>query len=318
MSTVAVAPDQKQKVSFKHVLMATDFSETSRRTLGYAVVLARVYNSELLLVHVLTPKAGRPVPRPPVLRQFDAEMITAGRQLKNLAADVHLEGSPPRRIVEEGLMWEAIDSVIDRENVDLLVLGDHGRGGLKKLILGSIAEELLRLAECPTLTVGPQVPTPAAEMTGFRTILYVTNFGPASNAALPYAISLAENCRARLVLLHTMEPLSVLDIGPAAYGPGDYAAKELVDWRTRAQEESLRRLKGLIASDTKLASPPQYVVERAFQPDGILRTAAMHSAELIVMGLPKSRSPRLASHMPGNLVHEVICQAKCPVLTVRN
>jgi len=106
--------------------------------------------------------------------------------------------------------------------------------------------------------------------------------------------------------------------GPVAYGPADYAAKELVDWRTRAQDESLRRLKGLIAADTKLASPPQYVVERAFQPDGILRTAALHSAELIVMGLPKTRSPWLASHMPGDLVHEVIFQAECPVLTARN
>ena len=318
MSTVAEVIQQRKKIGFERILVATNFSETSRRALAYAVVLARVYNSELLLVHVLTPKQGRPRPRPPVLRKLDPERIAAGRQLKNLAVDAHLEGHSHRRIVEEGLVWEAIDSVIEREDIDALVLGDHGCGGLKKLIFGSVAEELLRLAGCPTLTVGPQVPMPSADVSGFTTILYVTDFGPASNAALPYALSLAENCRARLILLHTMEPSSILDIGPVSYGAPDHAAKELVDWRTRAQEESLRRLKGLIAPDTKLANPPQFVVDRAFQPDGILRTAAVHSPAVIVMGLRKTRSPRLASHMPGDLVHEVICQAKCPVLTVPN
>lgn len=318
MSTVAVVKEPEKKADFKHILMATDFSETSLRTLAYAAVLARTYGSELLLVHVLTPKQGQPVPQPPVLWEFDKERIAAGQQLKKFADEGHLEKHACRRIIEAGNMWDALDAIIGRESVDLLVLGDHGRGGLKKLIWGSIAEELLRLASCPTLTIGPQVATPNAEMSGFATILYVTDFGPAANAALPYALSLAESCKATLILLHTMEPSSLLDVGPVAYGPADYAAKELVDWRTRAQEESLRRLRGLIAADAKLASPPQYIVERAFQPDCILRTAALHSAELIVMGLPRTRSPRLASHMPGDLLHAVICQAKCPVLTVRN
>jgi nucleotide-binding universal stress UspA family protein len=318
MSTVAASSERKERATFRRILIATDFSEASRRTVAHAVVLARMYGSELLLVHALMPNTKRPTPLPPVLREFDTERAKADRELRHLAEETHLESYPHRRIVEEGVVWEALNTVIGREDVDLLVLGDHGSSGWKRLILGSVAEEVLRLAGCPTLTVGPHVPTPSAGPSAFRTILYVTDFGPASNRALGYALSLAEESQAKLVLLHMMEPASVLDIGPTAYGPGDYAAKEVVDWRAKAQEESLRKLKGLLPADLKLACEPQYVAERAFLPDGILAVAAGHSAELIVTGVNRGHSPRLASHMPGDFIHEVICRANCPVLTLRN
>jgi nucleotide-binding universal stress UspA family protein len=114
-----------------------------------------------------------------------------------------------------------------------------------------------------------------------------------------------------------MEPSTVLDVGPGAFAPGESAASELIEWRARAQAESLNKLKGLLPTDAKLACEPEYVVERAFLPDGILATATSHSADLIVMGVPRGHSPRLTAHTPGELIHEVICQAKCPVLTVR-
>lgn len=318
MSTVVAFPEKRGEISFRHALMATDFSEASQRTLAWAKVFASIYASELVLVHVLTAKANRPVPLPPVLRESDAEWIAANRRLKDLAEDAHLEAVAHRCFVEEGDVWEALSAVIEREVIDLLVLGDHGCGGLKKLIVGSVAEELLRMAPCPTVIVGPDVPLPTAAMMKFNTILYVADFGPASIAAFNYALSLAEHCGAKLVLQHAMEPLSVLDTGPAAYGPGDYVARELLDWRSKAQAESLQKLKGLIPGDARLSSEPEFVVERAFLPDGIISAAARYAAELIVMGITKPRSPRLAAHLPGELVHEVICRAKCPVMTVRS
>src|SRR5690348_2231236 len=99
MSTVAVVTEPKERVGFKRVLMATDFSETSLRTLAYAVVLARIYGSELLLVHVLTPKQGQPVPQPPVLCEFDKERIAAGQRLKKFADEGHLEKHACQRII---------------------------------------------------------------------------------------------------------------------------------------------------------------------------------------------------------------------------
>jgi len=209
-------------------------------------------------------------------------------------------------------------STVQREDIDLLVLGHHDGGGLKRLFFGSPAEELLSLASCPVLTVGVDSPALANNASGFRTILYVADVHDSAHMAFPYALALAEECRAKLVLVRVLSPHSVLDIGPGAFGPQEYAPEGLTDWRTRAREREMQRLKALVPANHKLASEPEYVVERAFVSDGILAAASSCSADLVVIEATKSRLPRLASHLPGEWVHEVICHAKCPVLTVRD
>jgi nucleotide-binding universal stress UspA family protein len=250
--------------------------------------------------------------------ESDRRRLEADQELVDFAEETHLKGYPHHMLVEEGRVWDVLASVSARENIDLLLLGTHGRGGLKKLILGSVAEEVLRLSACPTLTVGPHAPTPPSDEAGFRKILYVADFGPASNAALPHALSIAVDYRAKLILLHVMQPVSVLDVGQGAFGPVDYVAADLTEWRTKVEEEHVRKLKNLVPAGVKFDVPPECVVRRDFLSDGILRVAEVYSVEMIVMGVARVHSPRLAAHMPGNLTHEVICRAKCPVLTVRN
>jgi hypothetical protein len=76
------------------------------------------------------------------------------------------------------------------DNVDLLILGTRGRGGLKKLALGSVAEEVLHLASCPVLTVGPNVPPAGPDVSDFKRILFATDFGSASNQSLLHTLCL--------------------------------------------------------------------------------------------------------------------------------
>ena len=78
----------------------------------------------------------------------------------------------------------------------------------------------------------------------------------------------------------------------------------------------MRKLKDLLPSDTNLASQPEYVTGTDFLPEGILDIAAMHKVDLIVMGANRVPSARVAAHIPWTLTHNVICEAKCPVLTV--
>lgn len=79
-----------------------------------------------------------------------------------------------------------------------------------------------------------------------------------------------------------------------------------------------RKLRELLPPNTKLAAEPEYVVGMDFLPEGILDTATAHRIDLIVMGANRTASPRVAAHIPWALTHEVICHAKCPVLTVSN
>jgi nucleotide-binding universal stress UspA family protein len=86
----------------------------------------------------------------------------------------------------------------------MLVLGTHGRSGVGKLLIGSVAEEVFRRAACPVLSIGPKVSQQPAGEIQFHNILFATDFSENSLAALPYAISLAEEDQAQLTLLYVI------------------------------------------------------------------------------------------------------------------
>ncbi len=320
MSTLAQVRDEKQKISFKQILMATDFSAVSQRSLAYALAIARGYGSEITLVHAIPPEPRDSVPLDHIPRELNRKHLDAEQAMQRLEIELRLSRFAYTTVLQEGPVWNVISPIIEREGVGLVVLGTHGRGAFKKLALGSVAEEVLRSASCAVLTVGPKSEPPKDDVADFKTLLFATDFGPASAGAFPYAVFLAEDFEAKLVLLHMVPPVSVFDIGGAAYGQATatYSSEDISEWQSQAREESLTKLKKLVPAKAKLSCEPEYVVETSFLPDGILDAAAMYQADLIVMGANRARSARLAAHIPWAVTHDVLCEAKCPVLTVRN
>lgn len=315
MSTLAQIHNPETKVQFKQILIATDFSASSRCALAYALSLARRYHSALSVVHAMAPEPREPIPLERLPRELNARRLEAEREMNQLSENARLGDVNHHLIIKQGPVWDVLSSVIERENVDLLVLGTRGRGGLKKIALGSIAEQVLRLARCPVLTIGPHVPSPPSGSIQFRGVLFPTDFGRAADAAFPYALSIAEEHQARLVLLHMVPPTALSDVGPASYCPSPYAAEQFVKWQQRMREESKARLMRLLPSSAKLASEPEYIAGTDFPAEGILETAAIRGIDLIVMGANRTSSPRVSAHIPWALTHEVICRASCPVLT---
>ncbi len=318
MPATAQVHERKHRIDFKQILLATDFSDASRRALDYAIVLAKRYHSALSIVHAIPPDPHAPAPIYPLPRELDRVRLAAERQIKEINVDARISELNHRVLVERGPVWDVLASEIQRENVELLVLGTRGRGGLKKLALGSIAETVLHQARCPVLTIGPNVPAADSKTTAFKHILFATDFAPLSAKAFPYALSLAEDYQAQLVLLHMVTPMPIADLGPTSYCPGPFAAESLLKWQETARQESAKALRTLLPADANLAARPVYLVGLDFVPEGVLEVAAAHKAELIVMGAMRTRSPRMAAHFPWNLTHEVIARATCPVLTVCN
>jgi nucleotide-binding universal stress UspA family protein len=313
MSTFApVLEFKKQGTAFKHILLATDFSDASRRALSVAAAFASRWGSQLLLVHAVPPEPRRPVPLDPLPPEFDRALCEAEKRMRQFLDAAGMNGLSCRTQIEHGSVWEVIASAIQDAETDLLVMGTHGRGAIRKLALGSVAEEVLHMTDCPVLTVGPRVQA-SSDLTELRAILFATDFGPASARALPYAVSLAESFAAQLVLVHMVPPMPLAD---AAYAPAVFAADDLLQWREAVRTESEKKLKALVPPGT-LAKEPLYVVGMDFLPEGILCAATEHQADLIVMGADGGASPRIASHIPWALTHHVICDACCPVLTVR-
>jgi len=283
------------RVPLKNILYATDFSGHSNAALPYALSIARKYGSKVFVVHVVSLS---PLPSSSPTIALQALAAQAVREAKEVMTKLEsqLEGIPHKILIRKGDISKELSRIVDEERIDLIVLGTHGRTGISKVLMGSVAEEIFRQSACPVLTVGPNVcgePAVAVEM---RTILYPTDFSSESLAAAPFAISIAQEHQARLYLLHVTE------------GPVD-----------RAMEGSLKeRLLALIPQNAKFWCEPKAYVDFGSASEKILGLGEELAVDLILLGV--KRTPRLAGasrHLATATAYKVVTWAICPVLTVR-
>jgi universal stress protein A len=141
----------------RRVVHATDFSPASRAAFRHALELARGAGGALTLVHVLAPvvpPAGGSYALPQAYDHLQAEARAAARrQLDRLVARARAAGVRATGLVVEGVPASRIVDVARRGRAHLLVLGTHGRTGLARVALGSVAGQVLRQASCPVVTV---------------------------------------------------------------------------------------------------------------------------------------------------------------------
>ena len=145
-------------ITLKHILVATDFSEPSAAALGYGRALARNFNATLHHLHVVNNvwstaygAEGYSASMPELQQEVESE---ARRQLDELLVDNDARPLPTRKvIVTSHAPAHAIVEYAGREHIDLIVTGTHGRGAVAHLLMGSVAERVVRTAPCPVLTV---------------------------------------------------------------------------------------------------------------------------------------------------------------------
>jgi len=294
-----MAPTSVTRVAFKNILLATDFSQASQLALMHALAMAKRYDAKLTVVHVAAPESQVPIPMEPVPVEMDWEAKHAAESMARLEQFEPLRMFPHETVLKQGNPWLEMAGIIEDRQMDLIVLGTHGRGLLGTLLLGSVAEQVLRHATCPVLTVGPDVLASLVDHQQLKHVLFATDFSPASLSALPYALSLAEENHAELTLLHVLEQLQPM--------PLRYSQELLADYR--------KRLWALIPDDAGMWCKPQVTVCIGPAANEIVRVAHDHQAEVIVMGA--HRGGPVASHIPWTIHHSVVRHARCPVLTVR-
>lgn len=299
---------------FHRILFAVDFSPASLRALRVALPLA-AGGARLSVVHVQNVDWRYEMLESPP--EINLEEADAEQQLENWINQLRLPCKFEKELVKNGPIAPAIASVAARTEADLLVVGTRCRGGLQKLALGSVAEELLRIAPCPVVTVGPKAETPTGENPfPLRTILFATDFGPGSAKALPLVLTLARQHHSRLVVLHFTPPMPATSTSLSAYAPSTAAADEVLQWESQSSKRSLSQLRAWMSREAGLPQAPEYIVGTDFIPEGLLGVAERTSTDLIVMGASHKGSARVAAHIPWSIVHEVVRDAHCPVLTV--
>ena len=282
------------RVAIDRILLATDFSPESENALSYAANLAQRFASTVSLTHVLT--AEDFTSEGTEWQSFsDAARRSAEKKMARLSSSYHLDSITHDAVIRSGNPCDTITQMISEQKIDLVVMGTHGDAAIKKLFLGSTAENVIRHSHCPVLTVGPHVEV--ASLSRFNHILYATDFSAGSMRALNYALLLAEEDRSDLTLLHVIESL-----------PAD--ADELHEWRRQDRERLLKRM----PPDADLAYRPEVEIETGTPAVEILRLADSRKVDLIVMG--SHAGGAMATHMPWTTLHDVLRNARCPVLTV--
>jgi nucleotide-binding universal stress UspA family protein len=286
-------------VELNKILFATDFSSYSNAALPYALGVAHKYAAKLYAVHVVSTDAymfTTPETWPAVVEYQEEQQHIATARLEE-----SLRGTPHKVVTAVGDIADVIFRLVRDQEIDLLVLGTHGRSGLPKLVIGSVAEKIFRQASCPVLTVGPHVRNEQKSVADFDRIVFATDFSEESLAAAPYAISLARENRCHLSLLHVLESPQggAIDLESG----GDFV---------------IRRMQELIPRESDLWFRTDYAVEFGFPQEQIVKFAHAHGADLIVLGIRAPQGPLTTlTHLAHSRAQHIVAHATCPVLTVR-
>jgi nucleotide-binding universal stress UspA family protein len=284
------------RIAIKNILLTTDFSEASSAAEPFASAFARTYGAQLFVAHVLPPEPRLAVTTDHIPEEDNQPRESARGKLREFVHE-YLADAPCKMLVRQGDLSQVIPEVIEENSIDLVVLGTHGRRGVPRMVLGSAAERIYRSAQCPVLTIGPKVPLPAADRWSIRRIVFPVDFASDIEPSLHYALSLAEENQASLLLLH---------------------AVPMIPWQYRAEVEKqfCTRLEREIPPEARDWCRLETVVCWEYPAEGILRVAEEREADLIVMGVHKGRM-LLTSHLPWPIASLVVSRAHCPVLTVR-
>lgn len=299
---MASQPTALYPVRLKKILFATNFTEASAAALPYAAALARRFAAEVCVLHVISPEEYAHLAAGPLDAALNAMKQAARVRIQQILAASRFADVAFRLVIEHGEVLPVIAAFAQREQVDLIVAGSHGRHGIEKLLAPAVDEEIAEAAGRPVLLVGPEVSiAPEAEAHVAR-ILFATDFAYESRSVLAYAYELAATLGAALYIMHVAEniwrePLST------RMTPEDFC-------RMRLRESELPEPASVLH--------PQFLVDFGDRESLILESAATAGVQLIVMGLPRVTHPALTSHLPGPLAYNVASHASCPVLAVRN
>jgi nucleotide-binding universal stress UspA family protein len=144
---------------FQQILCATDFSDTAEAAWEIACELARLHRAELVLVHALVELplyATAEAPGPAVAQIWEDQQRWVQTALDERVAAAGARGLKARALVKTGPAAASIADAAAEEGTDLIVIGTHGRTGFNRLVIGSVAERVVRIAPCPVLTVKPR------------------------------------------------------------------------------------------------------------------------------------------------------------------
>ncbi|RMD90895.1 MAG: universal stress protein [Calditrichaeota bacterium] len=299
-------------LNINKILFPTDFSKCSDQAFVHALFLARQHNAELHMLHAIALHEDDPYN--PAHHFPDKEEIhnrlkgIADSQMDALLEKYDLKDVKIKKLQKRGISPAPV--ILDyarEEDIDLIVMGTHGRRGISHILLGSVAEEVVRVAKCPVLTIREQKEPKSIE--AFEKILVPVDFSEHSKSAVAHAKAITATYKARLYLLHVIEE----SIHPAFYVTGKSSVFELIpDIESKSKEFMAKLVK-----ETKgPAVETEYFVLEGRAAQEIVKFSDKNDIDLIVIATHGLTG--IEHFLLGSITEKVIRMANCPVFTVKS
>ncbi len=298
------------RISPHRILCATDFSDFSNHAIPYGIALAKEFKAKLFLCHVIDLSSAA---------IYGEAVLALEEQQKRM--EKYAREEMAKLMSKESIVWEPLITVgsaaheIARlagdKKIDITVAASHGRAGLKRLILGSVTERLMRTLPCPLLVVrSPErgFVAPADQAITLRNILVGCDFSRDSSLALEYALSFAQEFQAGLHLVHVIQP-SVYEY---AGRPGDQEPAAKQDLAGDLKE----KLSNMVPEEARTWCKPVINLLAGQPHEEIAKYALVNNVDLIVLGV---RGHGLVETLfIGSTTDRVMRRAECPVLSVQH
>lgn len=287
-------------LAFQKILFPIDMSESCTTVAPYVEAMARKYDAEVTMLHVLGMPSGMipdwyggAVPMIDTAAIWQAESDAAQSYLRD-----HFQGLKVQRIVVEGEAGREIDSYAQEHGIDLIMMPTHGYGVFRRLLLGSVTSKVLHDTSCPVWT-GVHMEESSAFPSELRTVMCAVDRTLDSIPTMRFASRLAQDNQAKLYLVHAIPGP---EIAPDKYFDADLRLYLEQDARTTIA--GLQESAGVAAPLCLGLGPVSHVVRNAAQE---------HKADLVVIG--RGRTTRTLGRLRSN-VYSIIREAPCPVISV--
>jgi nucleotide-binding universal stress UspA family protein len=285
------------------ILVATDLSDLDR-LMPFAFQEATETGARLILLHVVAAGAGiavdpvgMPYYDPASALEFAAKALQPWCDMardKNIACDALVrEGNPAQQIAASLRQFQA----------DRILLGTRSRSKISKLLIGSVAEQVLRSVNLPVITVGPEAHLPVGSSGGEKVVLHATTLRETSRPSAALACRIAATQGAKLVLLHVLPPMDEMEREGLPTGLDSTAMHEL---RSIAEETGASQA-GCAVIEPRVAHGNPSIE--------ILAASSELHASLIVLGT--THRGALQNLSRDRTIDRVLAHARCPVLSLR-
>ena len=323
------------RIEPKKIMCAIDFSDFTNIILTYGKSMASEFGSTLCLCHIVSETLMVTSLGHAYYAYDDTEsnqIQHAQDRLEEMAREFDIDCEI---IVSSGHAADGINETAKENNIDLVIAATHGGSGIKRFLVGSVTDRLVKVLTCPLLVLhaqGDNLVSPVKEHIKLERILVGCDFSPDSTLAFSYALSLAQEFQTQLYLAHVVRPTEQPHLTASDYMEiqgGDYtnlARSEYLDLQAKAAKGELKtknnllnslksQLSNMVPEESRNWCTPVTILLEGQPYKELINYGEQKKVDMIVLGI--HGHSLLDQFLVGSTTDRVISRSPCPVLAVR-